>query len=187
MKGIFVAALWCAAAACASAQDVGQPAAAVKEAAARDQTSLRQYSWTEHAEVIVGGQVKRTKDSACRYAPDGRIAKTELISSAPLKQMRALQKSSHHSKDMLEGYLERAAALERAYVSPSPQDIQRALEVGSVSREEAGPVTIQLVFRNYLKAGDSVTLSFNPAAKVLRTIAVNSYLDDPKEPVSLTV
>jgi hypothetical protein len=121
----------------------------------------------------------------CRYGPDGHIVKTELISSAPRKEMLTLQKD--HGKDALKAYLERAAALAHAYAPPSPQDIQRALEAGSVSREEAAPGTTQLIFRNYLKPGDSVTVSFNPATKGLRTMTISSYLDDPKEPVSVTV
>lgn len=186
MRKIFVAVLLCAAG--AGAQDLRQAAADVKESAARNQAALRLYSWTEHDEVIIAGQTKRTEDSACRYGPDGKIARTELISSAPRKDMRAIQKSAAaHQKDALQDYLERASALARAYVPPSPQDIQRAVEAGSVSREEAGPGTTQLVFKNYMKAGDSVTLSFNPAAKVLQTMTVSSYLDDTREPVSLTV
>lgn len=52
--------------------------------AGRNQAALRQYWWTEQAEVTVAGQVRRTKDSVCRYGPDGHVVKTELTISSYL-------------------------------------------------------------------------------------------------------
>ena len=42
-----------------------------------------------------------------------------------------------------------------------------------------------LVIKNYIKPGDSVTLVFNKAQKAIQSIRVASYLDDPKDAVTI--
>jgi hypothetical protein len=44
-----------------------------------------------------------------------------------------------------------------------------------------------LVFRDYAKPGDTVTLAFDTAAKNVRGYDVNSYLDAPEDVVTLKV
>jgi hypothetical protein len=44
-----------------------------------------------------------------------------------------------------------------------------------------------LVFKNYAKQGDQMTLGFNAAAKKIASINVNTYMDDPKDAVTLAV
>jgi hypothetical protein len=43
------------------------------------------------------------------------------------------------------------------------------------------------VFRDYAKAGDTVKLSFDTAAKKIRGYDVNTYLDAPEDVVTLKV
>jgi hypothetical protein len=44
-----------------------------------------------------------------------------------------------------------------------------------------------LQIRNYLKPGDSLVLTFDAAARILRRVNVNTYLDNPKDAVTLDV
>lgn len=44
-----------------------------------------------------------------------------------------------------------------------------------------------LVFRDYAKPGDTVTVAFDTAAKKVRGYDVNSYLDAPDDVVTLKV
>ena len=49
----------------------------------------------------------------------------------------------------------------------------------------AGPGQIQLQFKNYVKSGDQMTFNFDSATKALTAVNVNSYLNDPKDAVTL--
>jgi len=159
----------------------------IKESAAANGAALRQYTWTEHTDLILKGDVKSTKDQMCRYGPDGQVQKTE-IGSSPQKQLRGVRgKIVEKKKGELEDYMERAVALIHNYVPPSPQGMQQAYQGGNVSLVLAGAGNTQLVFKNYVKPGDTMTVSFDPAARMLRALNVNSYLDDPKDIVTLEV
>jgi hypothetical protein len=45
----------------------------------------------------------------------------------------------------------------------------------------------QIVFTDYALAGDKMTIAFNTEAKKIASVNVNSYLDDPKDVVTLAV
>jgi hypothetical protein len=49
------------------------------------------------------------------------------------------------------------------------------------------PEVIQLVIKNYLKSGDSMTLIFDKTQKRITQIQIVSYMDDPKDAMSLRV
>ena len=44
-----------------------------------------------------------------------------------------------------------------------------------------------LVFKNYAQTGDQMTLTFDTATKKVGGLNVNTYLDDPKDVVTLAV
>jgi len=184
----------------AGAQDakeaLQQKVAAFKESMARNQAALRQYSWTAHTEISLKGEVKKTTDDICRYGPDGKVQKTPVGAPAPPKEQpqgrgrrggamkeRIVEKKT----DEMQDYMERAVALIHNYVPPTPDRIQAAVQAGNVSAGPSGPDQVQLRFSNYLKPGDSLVLTLDPAAKTLRQVAVESYLDDQKDAVDLKV
>jgi hypothetical protein len=173
-----------AASAQAAKQELQQKLAMVKESVARNQAALKQYTWTEHTDMSLKGEVKKSIDNLCRYGPDGKVAKTAIGAPAPQKQMRGLKKKVAEKKiGELQDYMERAAALIHRYMPPSPEAMQAAFQAGNTSLGQAGPGKIQLQFRDYAKPGDALTFSFDTASKALQSISVNSYLDDPKEDV----
>jgi hypothetical protein len=165
-------------------QELQQKLATVKESVARNQAALRQYTWTEHTDISLKGEVKKTTDKLCRYGADGQVAKTPIGTPAPQKEKRGLKKKIAEKKiGELEDYMDRAAALIHRYMPPSPDKMQAAYQAGTVSLGQAGPGKIQLQFRDYAKPGDALTFNFDTAMKALQTITVNSYLDDPKDDV----
>jgi hypothetical protein len=169
-------------------QELQEKLATVKESVARNQAALHQYSWTEHTDIVLKGEVKKTKDELCRYGPDGKVAKTPIGTPAPEKHLRGMKKRIVEKKvGELEEYMDRAVALIHNYVPPSPQKMQEAFQVGSASLGQAGPGKIQLLFKGYVKPGDSLVFSFDSATKALTNISVNSYLDDQKDTVSMDV
>lgn len=74
------------------------------------------------------------------------------------------------------------------YVPPDPQSMQQTFGSGKVSLvpNPSSGVT-QIVFKDYALAGDQMTISFDTAAKKISTVKVNTYLDDPKDVVTLAV
>src|SRR5262249_34053123 len=114
------------------------------------------------------------------------VQKTE-IGESPSKQMHGMKgRIAEKKKDEMEEYMQRATALIHSYVPPSPQGLQQAYQAGNVSFTPL-PGGVQLVIKNYNLPGDMMTLNFDTAAKKLRALNVKTYLDDPKDLVTLQV
>ena len=169
--------------------EIQQKLAAVRQSLAQNKAALRQYSWTSQTQISLNGEVKKTTQDSCRYGPDGQVQKTP-IGPPPQQQpqKRGVRgRVVERKTDELEDYMQRAVALIKDYVPPSPDAMQQAFQSGNASVREAGPGVIGLQLQNYLKQGDSMSLNFNEAAKVLSSISINTYLDGPQDAVTLQV
>ncbi len=172
----------------AQREELQQKLGMVREAVAQNQAALRQYTWTEQTNILRKGEVKKTTDFRCQYAPDGTVQKTPTGGSAPAPEKRGLRgRVVEKKKDELESYMQQAGALIKQYVPPNPQQMRVDFQAGNASLGHAGPGTVDLQFKNYLKPGDSLVLTFDTAAKALTQISVNTYMNDPSDPVSLQV
>ncbi len=172
----------------AAAQDIQQKLAAAKQAAARNQQSLRSYSWLEKTELSLKGELKATKVDMCRYGPDGKVQKSPVVTPPPAEKQRGLKGRIVAKKtDEMKDELESAVQLIQQYVPPSPDLMQVVMNAGTASIAQAGPGFAALTFANYVKSGDGLTLTFESAVKTLRQIDVRTWLDKPDNPVLLTV
>ena len=171
--------------------------AAIKEALAKNQAALRQYTWIETTTISLKGEVKKKEQKQCSYGPDGKVQKVPIPGQAAPQQAEQkgggrrggrLKKEVVENKvEDLKEYMEQAAALVHQYVPPDPQKIQAAQSAGNVSVQPAGGLTT-LNVKSYVKPGDSMVLGFDPAAKAMRSYAVQSYVEKPKDDdLSLTV
>jgi len=171
--------------------------AAIKEALAKNQAALRQYTWVETTTISLKGEVKKKEQKQCSYGPDGKVQKVPIPGQAAPQQAEEkgggrrggrLKKAIVENKvEELKEYMEQAAALVHQYVPPDPQKIQQAQQAGNVSLQPAGGVTT-LNVKSYVKPGDSLALGFDPAAKAMRSYAVQSYVEKPKDDdLNLTV
>ena len=169
--------------------EIQEKAAAAKAAAARNQQALRSYSWVAKTELSLKGEVKNTKIEACKYGPDGKVQKTLLTDPpAPAEKKRGLKgKIIEKKKGEMKEELESAAALAQSYVPPSPEKIQAVVAAGKVSLSQAGAGAVAIQFPDYEKAGDSLTLTFDSGVKALRRVAVDTWLDEPTNKVTLEV
>lgn len=172
----------------AHAQDVQQKLAAAKEAAAKNQQTLRSYSWLEKTELFYKGDLKSTKVEACQYGLDGKLQKAPVVEPPPPEQKRGLKGkiAANKTADMKEE-LESAVALVQQYVPPDPAKMQVVANAGTASIAQAGPEALKLTFPGYVKAGDALSLTFEKAIKTLRQIDVTTWLDDQKNTVALKV
>src|SRR5262245_60876609 len=176
----------------ALAQAPEDRSAAIKEALASNQAALRQYTWIETTTISLKGEVKKQEKKQCVYGADGKVQKTPLPGQAAAPQQqekkggggrrggRLKETIVENKVEDLKDYMEKAAALVHQYVPPDPQKIQEAPQAGNVAVQPAGGVTT-LNVKSYLKSGDSLTLGFDPAAKAMRSYAVQSYVEKPKD------
>ena len=173
----------------ASAQDLlQQKLAAAKANAAQNQQELRSYGWIEKVELSLKGEVKNTAVNSCRYGADGKVVKTAVVEPAPPEKKRGLRgKVIEKKKGEMKAELEAAVALVHQYVPPDPAMMQVVMNAGTASLSQAGPGALILTFPGYLKAGDSLSLTFDSTVKALRQIEVASYLDSQESPVTLKV
>jgi hypothetical protein len=157
----------------------------VKASIAQDQAKLKQYAWTETTEVSLKGEVKKRSQNECSYGADGKVVKKP-IGEAPAPgagKKRGLKGKIVENKiDDMKEYMDRVGSLVRRYVPPSPQAMQAAFQAGKASLDAS---TGAIVFTDYAKQGDKVTLAFDPSTKKLRSFAVATYLDAPADTVTL--
>lgn len=163
---------------------LAQMLATAREAMARNQEALRKYSWTEHTDIVVKGDVKSKSDDLCRYGADGKVSKTPIGTPATKKKAGGLRgKVAENKKDELKDYIERSLTLIHRYVPPSPETMKVVFDAGNVGLGDAVPGQFALRFNNYWQAGDSLTFSFDTTTRRLRQMSIDSYLSDPKEDV----
>src|SRR6266851_6749368 len=146
-----------------------QKVAELKQSVAKNQQALHGYSWTETRETIFKGETKSTKQSQCQYGPDGKVQKTSLGGSQPPPQQRGLKgRMIEKKKDEMQDYMERVASLIQRYVPPEASQMQASFQAGNASLQPSADGIAILIFRDYAKPQDTVTLAFDSAAKKVR-------------------
>jgi hypothetical protein len=188
---LFAAALTASSALAFQAPDkaaLGQRVAALKESVAANRAKLEKYQWTETTTIILKGQTRKTEQSLCRYGPDGKVQKTPI--GAPGAQPQQQEQRGGRFKarivekkvDEMKEYGARLKSLVGEYVPPNRDKIQDAFQAGNASMTPSGGM-VSLALSNYYKPGDKMIFAFDTAAKKIRSLTVDSYLDDPKTDV----
>jgi hypothetical protein len=95
---------------------------------------------------------------------------------------RLKQKIVAKKKEEFKDYGEQIKRTLALYVPPDPQKMQSAFQNKKVSMTADG-----LVFTDYALPGDQMTISFDMAAKKMSALNVKTYMDDPKDAVTLAV
>jgi len=195
-RAAFIAAVLLAAIVPATAQmgggsggELQERIAAVKQSIAENQQKLHQYQWTETTQLTLKGEAKPPKTSLCQYGPDGTVQKTPVGTPPPPPSGGKMkQRIVEKKKEEMQDYMGQVKTLLAMYVPPDPQKMAQALQAGNASlnpRPEAQEVG--LVFKNYAQAGDQMTLLFDKATRKISSLNVNTYMDDPKDVVTLAV
>ena len=162
---------------------VQQRVAAIKQSMAENQAKLKTYAWTETTEVLRKDEVKKRDQKDCHYGPDGKVVKTPIGEAPQQAKKKGLKgKIIENKVEDIKEYLDRAASLIRRYAPPNPQDMEAALKAGKAT---LNPTSGMLTFNDYVKPGDKVTLAFDVATKKLRSFNVDTWLDEPKDAVTL--
>jgi len=177
----------------AQKEELQQRVAELKESMAKNKQVLATYTWHETDTVKLKGEVKKVSNFQVRLGPDGKPQKTPLDAPQQAQQQgggrggklkeRIVEKKKEEFKD----YGEDMKNLAAQYLPPDKDKIQAAVAAGNVSLTPEGSDAVKIVFKDYVKSGDSMTLTFNKVAKQMTSIAINSWMDDPKDAMNLTV
>ena len=175
----------------AQGPELQQRVAELKEATAKNKQALASYSWNELVTISLKGEQKKQEHFQVRLGPDGKPQKTSLdppATAAPsggrMKQ-HVVEKKKEEYKD----YADAMKALAQQYVPPDKDQLEKAYAAGNITLGPAAgaPNEVQLIIHNYVKPQDSMTLVFDKAQKELLSVQINSYMDDPKDAMTLAV
>jgi hypothetical protein len=167
--------------------ELQQKLAAVSQAMAQNRQRLQQYEWTETTQLNLKGDPKPPQQKLCRYGPDGQVQKTAI--GPPPEQPsggRMKQRIIAKKKEEMQDYMGDVKQLLSMYVPPDPQRMQQAFQAGKASLNPSGGL-VNLVFRDYAQPGDQLTLTFDPGAKKVISVSVNTYMGQTKDAVTLQV
>ena len=173
----------------AAGGELQQKVTALKESVAENQQKLHRYQWTETTQLTLNGDAKAPNQQMCQYGPDGKVQKFAMNAPPPPSSGgRLKQKVIANKKEEMKDYMEQVKSLLSMYVPPDPQKIAQDYQAGNASLKLApGAQVTAIVFTNYAQPGDQLTFSFDTATRKISSINVNTYMDNPKDKVTLTV
>ena len=119
---------------------------------------------------------------------NGQQQKTEVSNQAAQQGGREGQVKERvvaKKKEEFQEYGQQIIALAKQYTTPNPDALMKAKQAGNISLTP-GQGTVSLVIKNYLKQGDAVTFTLDPQSKQLQNVRVASYLNDPKDAVTIS-
>jgi len=172
----------------AQSQQMTDKLIAIKTAQDANKAKLAQYTWTELETISIKGDVKDTKTYQVSMV-NGKAQKTlvndQKASSGGGREGRAKQRIVEKKTDEFQQYGQSISALAKQYTTPNPEALMAAKQAGNISLVP-GSGTVSLVIKNYVKQGDSVTMNISEQTHSPQSIQVNSYLDDPKDAVTIS-
>jgi len=179
------------------APELQQRVAELKESMAANKQQLAQYTWVEQVTISLKGEQKKQESFQVKTGPDGKPQKTPIGQSpAPAASSqsggrggRVKERVVEKKKEEYKDYGDRMKSLMERYVPPDKELLQQAVQNRNVSLAPvAGSASqVQLVFHDYAKPKDSMTLVFDKEQKQLVGIQIASYLNDPADAVNLAV
>ena len=182
-----VLALTASISAIAQNSDLQQRLAFVQQNIAENQQKLHQYQWTETTQMTLKGEEKPPREFLCQYGPDGNVQKTPIGPPPPAPSGgRLKQRIIEKKKEEMQQYMDEVKGVLAMYVPPNPQQMAQTYQAGKVSLNPTGGL-VNLVFRDYAQPGDQMTLTFDPAARKVTSLNVNTYMGESKDAVTLQV
>ena len=169
-------------------QQMEQKLMAIKNAQADNKQKLAQYTWQETETISIKGNVKDTKVYQIQMV-NGQQQKTEISNqkagSSGGREGRVKEHAIEKKTEEYEQYGQQIGALAKQYTTPNPEALMQAKQAGNISIQPGGGA-LSLVIKNYLKQGDSMTMTINEQTHSPASVQVNSYLSDPKDAVTIS-
>jgi len=168
-------------------QQLEEKLMALKQNQAANKQKLAQYTWQETETISIKGSVKDTKVYQVQIV-NGQQQKTEVSNQQAQQSGRQGRLKEHivdNKKQEYQEYGQSIGALAKQYTTPDPDRLMQAKQAGNISLQPGGGA-VNLIIKNYVKPGDSVTFTLDPVSKQLQNVRVASYLDDPKDAVTIS-
>jgi hypothetical protein len=159
---------------------------AIKTAQDANKAKLAQYTWTETESIGIKGSTKDTKVYQVSIV-NGQQQKTQVANEAAQPSGRQGRLKEHvvdKKKQEYQEYGQSIAALAKQYTTPNSEALMAAKQAGNISLVP-GSGTVNLVIKNYVKQGDSMTMTVSEQTHSPVSVQVNSYLNDPKDAVTI--
>lgn len=172
--------------------EMQQKVAALKAAMARNKQDLAQYTWVEQNTYSLKGEQKKQTHFQVQMGPDGKPQKTSL-DPAPSgdsggHEGRLKKHIIEKKKEEYEEYGDQIKTLIHQYIPPDKDMIQQAYQQGNIMMgPEGASGNVKMVFSNYVKPGDKMTLVVDKADMSLQSLTIATYLNDPSNAVNVTV
>ena len=148
---------------------------------------MAQYSWQETETIAIKGSVKDTKIYQVQMV-NGQQQKT-LVNNEKAQsgghEGRMKERIIQKETEEYEQYGQQIGALAKQYTTPNPEALMQAKQAGNIS-VQPGAGTVSLVIKNYVKQGDSMTMTISEQTHSPVSLQVNSYLNDPKDAVTIS-
>jgi lipopolysaccharide export LptBFGC system permease protein LptF len=174
--------------AAAQNQQMEQKLMAIKQEQDSNKQKLAQYTWQETETISIKGNVKDTKVYQIQMV-NGQQQKTLLndqkAGSSGGRQGRAKEHVIEKKTEEYQEYGQQIGALAKQYTTPNPEALMQAKQAANISIQPGGGA-LSLVIKNYLKPGDSMTMTINEQTHSPASVQVNSYLSDPKDAVTIS-
>lgn len=165
-----------------------QKLAALKQSVAANQQKLHKYQWTEVQQLTLKGETKPQQQFMCQYGPDGNVEKYPMGPQEQPSGGRLKQKMIAKKKAEMQDYLGEVKSLLALYLPPNPQKMQQAVGTNNLSlSQDAAAGIVNLTFTNYAQPGDQMVIAFDPKAKNISNINVNTYMGEAKDKVTLMI
>ncbi len=134
---------------------------AIKQAQETNKQKLAQYTWQETETISLKGNVKDTKVYQVQMV-NGQPQKTEInnqkAGSGGGREGRVKEHAIEKKTEEYQQYGQQIGALAKQYTTPNPEALMQAKQAGNISIQPGGG-TVSLVIKNYVKQGDSMTMT----------------------------
>ena len=159
---------------------------AIKTAMDTNKQRLAHYTWQETETISIKEEVKDTKVYQVQMV-NGQQQKT-LVNNEQAqsggREGRLKERIIEKKTEEYEQYGQQIGALAKQYTAPNPEALMQAKQAGNISLQ-LGASTVSLVIKNYVKPGDSMTMTISEQTHSPVSVQVNSYLNDPKDAVTI--
>ena len=172
----------------AQSSQMAEKLMAIKEAQAANKQKLAQYTWQETETISIKGEVKDTKVYQVRMGPNGQqktLVNDEKAQSGGGREGRLKKHVIEKKTEEFQEYGQQIGALAKQYTTPDPERLMQAKQQGNISLQP-GSGTVSLVIKNYVKQGDSLTMTIDDQTKSPASVQVSSYLKDPSDAVKIS-
>jgi hypothetical protein len=175
-----------------SAQDLSpeQITAAFADEQVRNRAALLEYTWQQQEIILTKDRFESQRLFQVEIGSDGRTEKMPLDlpeeTSSTQKTERGVREwVMEKKKRTVQQYASELQVLAEAYVEASPDLLRSAHGRGDISMKPAARGFRQMLIHNYVKPGDTATLTFDEKTNDLQSIDATSYLTSAKGPVEI--